>query len=114
MVQYALYGFIAAMVAGGFLTTRVIKRERISLGMGLGHAVIGLAAIGLLAIQVFRGPRVMLLNDALLLFSFTATVGVLLLVFRIDKQPPPLLVVALHALFAVVGLGLLISGAFHF
>jgi hypothetical protein len=113
MAQYSLYGFVIAMTIGGYMGLRAYRQQRIASSTAVAHVGFGLGAIGLLAIQVFSGPRVMLFNDALLLYAFAAVIGGLLLVFRIDKQSPPLLVVALHALFAVVGLSLLVAGYLH-
>ncbi|MEJ2645897.1 MAG: hypothetical protein P8180_13430 [Gammaproteobacteria bacterium] len=110
MVEVALLSFIVAMTGGGVLAVRGVRRQRVSLPMALAHGALALTALGLLAARVFNGPRVILFNDALLVFALAAVGGLLLFIFRLDKEAPPVVVVVLHALVASAGLILLVAG----
>ncbi|MEJ2686567.1 MAG: hypothetical protein P8124_05030 [Gammaproteobacteria bacterium] len=114
MVEFALLGFIVAMTGGGVLAIRGLRRQRVSLPMGLAHGALALTAVGLLAGRVLNGPRVILFNSALLLFALAGVGGLLLFVFRLDREAPPMVVIALHALLAIAGLLLLITGVVRY
>jgi len=114
VVEFALLGFIVAMTGGGVLAIRGLRRQRVSLPMGLAHGALALTAVGLLAGRVFNGPRVILFNSALLLFALAGVGGLLLFVFRLDKEAPPMVVIVLHALLAIAGLLLLITGVVRY
>jgi len=50
---------------------------------------------------------------ATVLLMLTATGGLLLFGFRVARQSLPVLVVLLHAAFALAALGLMIAGVMH-
>ncbi|HKK13046.1 MAG TPA: hypothetical protein VKA14_00105 [Gammaproteobacteria bacterium] len=110
MVTLIVVLFLLAAGGGLWLARKAARRERVSTPVALGHAAVAVLALGLLTQRVVSGPKVLLLNDALLLFVFAALGGLLLLVFRLDREPPPMMVIFLHGLVAAIGLSVLVTG----
>ncbi|PWG62467.1 hypothetical protein DEM34_11825 [Spiribacter halobius] len=98
---------MAAVVFGAALLARHLKARPVRAGWGYGHA--GLAVLGVLALgwPVFTTPTPLVVNAALLMFAFAVLGGVFVLLFRLQGERPPLFMVALHAVFAAVGVVLL-------
>lgn len=107
MSVLALGVLVVAVAFGGVLLARHLRGQAVAARWGYGHA--GLAVLGVLALSwlVFTTPTPRVVNAALLMFAFAVLGGVFVLLFRLQGERPPLFMVALHAVFAVVGVVLL-------
>jgi len=110
MVIAAIVVFAVAAAMGAVLASLLSRRRRVALGVGLTHGLVGLSAMVLLCLRVFGGPKVILYNDALLLFALVLVAGLFMLAIRLGRQSPPLLVVWVHGMTAVAALSLLLMG----
>lgn len=110
MILATILLFATAAAVGLSLVVLGVRYQRGSLALGLGHASIGVVALGLLIFQVFHESIHMLYNTAALLFVLTFMGGVLLLALREGRKPPPMIVVGIHAAVAIVALTLLVMG----
>jgi hypothetical protein len=113
MVFAAILLFSLAAAFGLSLAVMGVRYRWSSLALGLGHASIALLALGLLAVQIFRGPVHLLYNDAAMLFILVLTGGVVLLALREGRKPPPMVVVGVHGAMALVALAVLVVGYLH-
>ncbi len=113
MVLVAILFFSLAAVFGMSLAVVGARYQRSSIALGLGHAGIGVLALVILSLQIFRGPIHRLYNDAAVLFLLAIAGGVVLLALREDRRPPPLVVVGIHGAMALVALALVIVGYLH-
>ncbi len=117
MILAAIVLFSLAATLGFSLIVLGVRYQRSSLSLGAGHAGTAVLGLTLLGWQLFNGPVHMLYNDAALLFIFALLGGVVLLALRIQergqRRPPPMVVVSLHAVMAVLGLLLLLAGYMH-
>lgn len=114
MILAAIVLFCLAMVLGIWLVVLGIRYRRGSLVLAAGHAGVALLALGLLGNVVFNGPVHRLYNVAALLFVLALFGGLVILVLRIStreyRTPPPMFVVSLHAVMAMIALLLLVLG----
>lgn len=114
MILAAIVLFCLAAVLGLWLVVLGMRYRRGSLILTAGHASVALLGLGLLGNQVFTGPVHKLYNVAALLFVLALFGGLILLVLRIStreyRTPPPMFVVSLHAVMAVIALLLLLLG----
>jgi hypothetical protein len=101
---------ILVMLAGLGLAWRDLRRRPLPLRISVLHGIGGIAAIVLLILLDTHFPHNRALLSATVLLLLTATGGLLLFGFRAARQSLPGLVVALHAVFALVALGLMIFG----
>jgi hypothetical protein len=113
MVLGAILLLSLAAVFGLSLAVMGARYRRSSLALGLGHAGIGVLGLGLLAVQIFRGPVHMLYNNAAVLFLLVIVGGVVLLALREGNKPPPMVVAGLHGAMALVALALVVFGYLH-
>jgi peptidoglycan/LPS O-acetylase OafA/YrhL len=117
MILAAIILFCLAATLGLSLVVLGVRYHRGSATLAAGHAVVALLALGLLGKQVLTGPTHMLYNDAALLFVLTLVGGLVLLAIRISKRerraPPPMFVVSIHAIIALIALLLLVVGYTH-
>lgn len=91
-----------------------VRYHRGSMALGLTHAGIASLALVLLTVQIFRDSvNHMLYNDATILFIVTLLTGLVMLALRIGKEPPPMVVVGIHAVIALLALLLLVLGYAH-
>lgn len=104
---------IVVMLAGAGLAWRDLRRRPPPLRISVLHGLAGVAAIVLLIVLDTRYPHNRELLSSTVLLILTATGGLLLFGFRAARQSLPALVVALHAVFALAALGLLIVGVLH-
>lgn len=109
MLTVLLLLFLVVMLAGAGLAVIERRGPALPLKVSVSHGVLGVLAIVLLVMQAVAHPGSHPLNLAILVFVITALGGLLLFAFRASKQTLPLGVVLLHALFAVVGLALLVA-----
>jgi hypothetical protein len=114
MILAAIVLFCLAVVLGLWLVVLGIRYRRGSLVLAAGHAGVALLGLGLLGNQVFTGPVHKLYNVAALLFVLALFGGLILLLLRIStreyRTPPPMFVVSLHAVMAMIALLLLLLG----
>ena len=114
MILAAIVLFCLASVLGLWLVVLGMRYRRGSLVLAAGHAGVALLGLGLLGKQVFAGPVNMLYNVAALLFVLALFGGLVLLALRIStreyRTPPPMFVVSLHAVMAMIALLLLVMG----
>ena len=114
MILYIILLFGLAVAFGVFLTVMGVRYQRGSMALGLTHAGIAVVALGLLTVQIFREATIhMFYNDAAILFVMAMAGGLVLLALRKGKEPPPMVVVGVHAVMALVALLLLIVGYTH-
>ena len=107
-----LFGLAAFF--GLFLTVMGVRYHRGSMALGLTHAGIASLALALLTVQIFRDSvNHMLYNDATILFIVTLLAGLVMLALRMGKEPPPMVVVGIHAVIALLALLLLVLGYAH-
>ncbi len=74
------------------------------------HGVAGVVLIVLLVLQDVAHPGNYLVNSATLVFILAAVGGLLLFIFRASRQRLPLVVVGLHAAFALTAILLMTAG----
>jgi hypothetical protein len=117
MIPVAIVLFCLAVVLGFWLVVLGLRYRRGSLVLSAGHAGVALLGVGLLGKQIFDGPVHMLYNLAALLFILALLGGLVILVMRIStreyRSPPPMFVVSLHAVMAMIALLLLVLGYMH-
>lgn len=101
---------ILVVLAGVGLAWKDLRRRPLPLRISSLHGLAGIAAIVLLIVLDTRYPHSRALLSATVLLLLAATGGLLLFGFRAARQSLPMLVVVVHAAFALVGLGLLIAG----
>jgi|GEM_PF-1316161 len=107
-----LFGLAAFF--GLFLTVMGVRYHRGSMALGLTHAGIAALALSMLTVQIFRDSiNHMLYNDASILFIVTLLGGLVMLALRMGKEPPPKVVVGIHAVIALLALLLLVLGYAH-
>lgn len=114
MILAAIVLFSLAILLGLWLVVLGVRFQRGSLVLAAGHAAAALLGLGVLGKQIMDGPVHMLYNVAALLFALALFGGLLLLVLRVStreyRTPPPMFVVSLHAVMAMIALLLLVLG----
>jgi len=111
MILSAIILFSLAALLGVYIIFIGLRYQRGSLAIGLGHAGLGILGLVLLVVAIFRTPAHHLLyNNAALLFVLTLAGGLVLLALREGRKPPPMVVVAIHAVIAIFALYLLVKG----
>ena len=110
MILFSILLFSLAACLGLFLVVLGVRYHRNSLKIGLSHASIGLIALGLLITQIVNGATNKYNNVAALLMILALTGGIMLFALREQNKPPPMVLVGIHALMALVGLLVLFIG----
>lgn len=110
MILSSIILFSLAAGLGLFLVVLGIRYRRSSLKIGLSHASIGLLAFGLLMAQIINGATDKYNNVAALLMILAIIGGLMLFALREHNRPPPMVLVGIHALMALVGLLVLFVG----
>lgn len=100
----------AAVVGGALLAQAHARGRRVPFALGLGHAAVAAVGLVLLTLAVSRYAQPLAVNAALLLFFIALIGGAFLLLFRLQKEPPPGFMIVLHAGTAVTALALLWIG----
>ena len=96
--------------AGLTLGAALIRKHPYPASVGYLHGVVAAGGVVLLAIPVFAHPQRMPVNSALLLFCFAVIGGVFILLFRLQRERPPVFMVVLHGGLALAGLAVLLIG----
>ena len=110
MILSSIFLFSLAASLGLFLVVLGVHYHRSSLKIGLSHASIGLLAFALLIVQIVNGSINKYNNVAALFMVLALTGGLMLFALREHNKPPPMVLVAIHAIMALVGLVVLFIG----
>jgi peptidoglycan/LPS O-acetylase OafA/YrhL len=114
MILASIVLFCLAVALGLFLVVLGMRYRRSSLVLAMGHASVALLGMGLLGQQILDDSTHKLYNLATFLFVLALFGGLVLLALRLSQRehrtPPPMFVVSLHAIMAIIGLLLLVVG----
>lgn len=114
MILASIILFCLAVALGLFLVVLGMRYQRSSLALAMGHAGVALLGIALLGQQVLDDSTHKLYNLATFLFVLALFGGLVLLAIRISQRehrtPPPMFIVGLHAIMAIIALLLLVLG----
>lgn len=114
MILASIVLFCLAVALGLFLVVLGMRYRRSSLVLAMGHASVALLGMGLLGQQVLDDSTHKLYNLASFLFVLALFGGLVLLALRMSQReyrtPPPMFVVSLHAIMAIIALLLLVLG----
>jgi FtsH-binding integral membrane protein len=97
---------LAALV-GGWLALRHLRGRGVPRSAGVAHASVAAAGVATLALAAAMVGLPKAANAALLCVVLALIGGVFVLLFRLQGERPPMFMVALHALAALVGVALL-------
>jgi hypothetical protein len=104
--------FAGAALIGLYMASRVFAGAMPPWAAGITHAVLAASGLVVLALAYLNGGLAQMSTIALGVLALAALGGFFLGGFHIRKQVAPKPVVAIHALVAVVGFGLLAVAAF--
>ncbi|HEX5419126.1 MAG TPA: hypothetical protein VFY39_03935 [Gammaproteobacteria bacterium] len=107
---FLIFFFVVIALAGAVLARYELGGREIPLPVGLLHGLAALAAIALLVVHDMHAPNNLLVNSATAVFVLAATGGLLLFLFRVQRQPVAGFVVTLHAGFALTAIVMLAIG----
>lgn len=110
MTLIAITLFSLAVAIGLYLVVLGVRFHRKSLKIGLTHGIVAITAFGFLATQIYQGTTNKYNNSAALFMILALTGGIMLFVLREPKKAPPMVLVAIHACMALIGLLLLVLG----
>lgn len=110
MLLAAVIVLLSAAFGGLTLAWLVWRGRPVPRRVGLLHGLVALTGIVLLIAYDLRFPHDIPLNAAAVVFLLAASGGLMLLVFRLIRQPLPGFMLSLHALAAVSGIVLLLVG----
>ena len=105
LVLYSL-----TLTLGAYMGLRYVRGRSVPALVAYGHGLCGIAATVSLAIAIWGGPTVMLLNDALFFYSLVIAAGLFMTLMRSRGIRPPMLYWAVHGIVAVVAFMLLLAG----
>ena len=108
----ALLLFAAAAVLGLILAGMYFRQEKLLLGLAVPHGVLAAAGLIALLIAVIMGKTSSLGATALIIFAAAALGGFTLLVNHLTQYRLPRLLVAAHAIAAVLAFLILLFGGF--
>lgn len=98
-------------VAGGLLLGVLhARRIEVPFTAGLVHAGVAVAGMVVLMVGVAFETGGLAVNSALFLFAVAAIGGVFVLLFRLQRERPPIFMIALHGAAAIIGLAVLWTG----
>jgi peptidoglycan/LPS O-acetylase OafA/YrhL len=110
MILSIILLFSLTALLGLFLVVLGLRYRRKSLTTGLIHAGIGLIAFGFLISQIIDHPINKYNNVTALLMVLVLIGGGMLFALREANKPPPMMLVAIHAMMALAGLLVLTLG----
>ena len=110
MILTVIILFTFAVCIGLFLVVVGLRYHRNSFKGGLMHAGIAIAALVLLGTQIINGSMSKFNNVAALFMVLALSGGAMLFALREPGRPPPMILVTIHAIMALVGLLLLVLG----
>jgi hypothetical protein len=112
MLSWAVIVFAIAAVGGLILGLHVLRDRFAPWLLSILHALLGAAGLVLVLLSVVGDEGGSLILGSLLTLVVAALGGFFLASFHARKRLPPKAIVVLHALLAVVGFGLLVTGVF--
>lgn len=110
MILSSILLFSVAASLGLYLVVLGTRYHRSSLKIGLSHASIGLLALVLLFLQIMNEAINKYNNVAALLMILAVIGGVMLFALREKNKPPPMMLVGIHSVMALIGLLILFLG----
>ena len=112
MLSLAVIVFAIAAVGGLILALHVLRDRFAPWSLSILHALLGATGLvlGLLAVVGDEGGSLIL--GSLLVLVVAALGGFFVASFHLRKRLPPKAIVILHALLAIVGVGLLATAVF--
>lgn len=87
-----------------------LRYHRSSLRLAISHVLLAITGLGFLGMQIYQGPINKYNNGAALLLFFALIGGGLLLALRDGNSKPPMPVVTIHAILALIGISILLLG----
>lgn len=96
-----------AALAGAWLALRHLRGRGAPWSLGIAHAGVATAGVATLALAAAMVGLPKAANAALLCVVLALVGGVFVLLFRLQGEPPPMFMIALHAGAAMVGVALL-------
>jgi hypothetical protein len=112
MLNLAAIVFAIAAVGGLILALHVLRGKFAPWLLSILHALLGAAGLVLVLLAVVGDEGGSLILGSLLTLVVAALGGFFLASFHVRKTLPPKAIVVLHALLAIVGFGLLVTGVF--
>jgi hypothetical protein len=112
MLSLAVIVFAIAAVGGLILALHVLRDRFAPWLLSILHAILGATGLVLVLVAVVGDQSGSLIFASLLILVVAALGGFFLASFHLRKRLPPKPIVILHALLAVVGFGLLVTGVF--
>lgn len=110
MVTIAAAVLSLAVAGGAVLGHRHARGHPVAFALGLAHAALAIVGLAVLTAAVFSHGQPAAVNASLLLFAIALVGGLFLLLFRLQREPPPGFMIALHGATAAVALALLWAG----
>jgi len=112
MLSLAVIVFAIAAVGGLILALHVLRDRFAPWSLSILHALLGATGLVLVSLAVVGDEGGSLILGSLLMLVVAALGGFFLASFHLRKRLPPKAIVILHALLAIVGVGLLVTGVF--
>ncbi|WP_018716406.1 hypothetical protein [Arhodomonas aquaeolei] len=101
-----LGGVVAAALVGAVMLSRHLRRRRVAPLAGLVHGVVAVSAVVGLVAALWGGGQALAANTGAFALCLAAVGGGFVGVFRLEGAAPPLFMVWLHAVMALIGIGL--------
>jgi hypothetical protein len=112
MLDSAVIVFAIAAIGGLILALHVLRDRFAPWLLSILHALLGATGLILVLLAVVGGEARSLILGSLFTLVVAALGGFFLASFHLRKKLPPKAIVVVHALLAIVGFGLLITGVF--
>jgi peptidoglycan/LPS O-acetylase OafA/YrhL len=112
MLYVSIILFLYAVLSGFVMVVGIFRGAKPWVPLALGHGVLAATAL-VLALLVAISTGVAAIKYGVAVLFLTALGGLLLLSFHLRGKPHPWVVVLLHALAALGGVGCLVFALFH-
>ncbi|MFI4869270.1 MAG: hypothetical protein ACHQDD_07960 [Steroidobacterales bacterium] len=113
MLTAAIVLFLLAALGGLVMAFGIFKGSKPGLPLALGHGVLAATALVLALLVAIAPGAPALVKYGVAVLVLAALGGAFLLSFHLRDRPHPRLVVVLHALLAVGGVGCLALAVLH-
>ena len=110
MTLIAIILLSLAVTIGLFLAILAVRFHRRNARLGLVHAAMAIASLGVLGAQIVQGPINKFNNVAALLLVLALIGGAMVFALREENRPPAMAIVVIHAIMALGGLAVLVFG----
>ena len=111
MLDIAVAACALAGIAGVFMAAYLFRAELAPWALSLLHGALGLTVVTLVATSAFRRIGAPMVNGALFVLVITAIGGLSLAMLHWRGETARSSLVLWHAVFAVIGFGLLVAAA---